>query len=185
MIAGLLSLLGSSAVGSLLGGIFAFLNHRTDLETKKIELAHETDKWAHDLKLRSADLEMAKEEAKARLDVAVVETDGAIETARMAAIAASQVADRVTADDIKAAGKLGWMLVIAAVVNKLIRPIATIALAGTAIYLNLVLVSKMTDNWGALTVAQQYDAVMQATAWITGQAGAVLGYWFVSRGTSK
>ena len=34
----------------------------------------------------------------------------------------------------------------------------------------------------ALPTTMQFEAAMQAFAWITGQASAVLGYWFVSRG---
>ena len=71
MIASLIALLGSSAVGSLIGGVFAFLNRKTDIEVKRIELAHEVDKWSHDLKVRESDLAIAKEEAKSKLDVAV------------------------------------------------------------------------------------------------------------------
>lgn len=178
MISGILALLGSSAVGTLLGGIFAFLNKKADLDIRKMELAHELTKL-------DKELEYAKQEAISKHDVAVVEADGSIETARMAAIAATVAADAITAADIKAAGSWGWVLIFAAGLNRAVRPIMTIVLAGTAIYLNIELITKLTSFWTSLTPLQQLDTSMQAFAWITGQAGVVIGYWFVSRGTAK
>lgn len=185
MISAILSLLGSSAVGSILGGIFAFLNRKADIQAKQVELAHEKDRWAHDLAVKDKDLEYAKAEAAGRKDVAIVEGEATVEAARFTAIAASQEADRVTADELRAAGKMRWLLVLASAFNKWVRPLATVALAGAAIYVNLVLVGKLLEVWPTLNADRQYDAAMQAFAWITGQAGAVLGYWFVSRGSSK
>jgi nitrogen fixation protein FixH len=62
---------------------------------------------------------------------------------------------------------------------------ATVILATAAISVNLLLMHKLAESWPTLTPAQQYDAAMQAFAWITGQASAALGYWFVARGSSK
>lgn len=185
MISAILSLLGSSAVGSILGGIFAFLNRKADLEVKRMELQHETARWQHDLAVKDKDLEYARAEAQGRKDVAMIEGEADMETARFAAIGAAHQADRVTAEELQAAGKMRWMLVLASLVNKLIRPAATVILASAAVYLNMLLIEKMVNSWPTLTPTQQYDAAMQAFAWITGQAGAVLGYWFVSRGSSK
>lgn len=185
MISAILSLLGSSAVGSILGGIFALLNRKTDLEAKRLELDHERSKWTHELAVQDKQLEYARAEAQGRKDVAIVEGEATVEAARMAAIAAAQAGDRITADELNAAGKWKWLLVFASTLNRLVRPIATALLAGTAIYVNLLLVWKLADVWTTLTPSQQFDAAMQAFAWITGQAGAVLGYWFVSRGTSR
>jgi hypothetical protein len=185
MIAGILSILGSSTIGSLLGGIFAWLNRKADIAAKALELAHEKDKWAHDAAMKAADLEYAKQEAQAKKDVAIIETDGSIEVARMSAIAAAQAADKVDAAEITAAGKLGWLLVIASAVTKLVRPCATVILTTAALYLNYLLIDRLVHNWPALTTTQQYEAAMQAFAWITGQGSAVLGYWFVARGSSK
>lgn len=184
MIAAILSLLGSSAVGSLIGGIFAFLNRKTDIEVKRIELDHEKDKWAHDLAVRESDLAIAREEAKAKLDVAVVEGDATVDAARMAAIGQIAMAERVSADDIKAAGKSGWLLVVASTFNRMIRPVLTLALAAAALYINWLVINMMVTDWPALDKQQRYDAGMQAFAWVTAQASMAFGYWFVSRGTS-
>lgn len=184
MISAILSILGSSAVGSILGGLFAFLNRKADLQAKQMDLAHEQARWAHDLVVKDKDVEYARIEAQGRKDVAVVEGEATVEAARMAAIAVAQQADRVTADELQAAGTWAGWLVLSSVFNRLVRPAATVVLAAAAIHLNCMLIAKLADGWPALTQAQQYDAAMQAFAWITGQAAAALGYWFVARGSS-
>jgi len=185
MIAALLSLLGSSAIGSLIGGVFAFLNRKTDIEVKRIELSHEKDKWAHDLAVRESDLKIAQAEAQGRKDVAIIEGDVTVDASRMAAIAEIAKAEQITADDIKAAGWWGFLLVWANVLNKLIRPILTVALAAAALWINWLVIDKLTTGWPALSQAQQFETGMQAFAWVTAQASMAFGYWFVSRGSSK
>lgn len=178
MISAILSILGSSAVGSLIGGVFAFLNRKVDIEAKRLD--HE-----HDLALRRADLDLAQAEAQGRLQVAVVEADGAIETARMTAIGQAQQADALSAAQIKAAGTVGGLLLVFTdVLRRLIRPAATVALVGAALALNWLLIERLASTWPTLTPAQQLDAAMQAFAWVTGQASMVLGYWFISRGNA-
>lgn len=185
MITAILSLLGSSAVGSLIGGVFAFMNRKADMEAKRVELDHDKAKWAHELELRKSDMEMAKVEAQGRLDVAVVESDAAVDTARMQAIAQISESEKVSAEEIKAAGKLGWMFVFSSVLNKLIRPVLTVGLAAAALFLNWMVIHKLTDSWTTLTPAQQFETGMQAFAWVTAQSSMAFSYWFVSRGTSK
>lgn len=185
MFTSIIALLGSSAIGSLIGGIFAFLNRKTDITVKQMELSHEKDKWDHELKVRESDLAIAKEEAKGKLDVAVAEGEAAFDMARMNAIATVQANEKITAEEIKAAGNLGWLFVLASVFNKLIRPVLTVILAFAAIYLNWLMIDKLVNNWPTMTQAQQFDAGMQAFAWVTAQASTAFAYWFVSRGTGK
>ena len=185
MIAALLSILGSSAVGSILGGIFAFLNKKSDLDAKRMDLDHERARWTHDLAVKDKDLEYARVEAQGRKDVAVVEGDYAAEVARMTAIGLSHQADQITADEITAAGKWGWLLVFGAALKAWIRPLTTVVLTTAAIYINWLLIDKLAGNWEMLTRDQQFDASMQAFAWVTGQAAACLSYWFISRGAGK
>lgn len=176
MISAILSLLGSSAVGSLIGGIFALLNRKVDIEAKRAD-------HTHDIELRRFDMAMAKLEAEGRLQVAMVEADGIAEAARMDAIGQSHQADALDANTIKAAGKTGGLLlVLTDVFRRLIRPVITVALVGAALWLNWMLIDKLGNGWESLTTMQQFEAAMQAFAWVTGQASAVLGYWFVSRG---
>lgn len=184
MITAILSVLGSSAFGSIIGGVFAWLNRKADAEAKRAELEHEARRWDHDLRLRAADMEMAKAEAAGRREVAIIEGDAQAETARMQAIGQSHEADRLSAEELKAAGGMRWLLVLVAGLNKLVRPLSTLALGGCALYLNWILIDRLGQGWGDLTLAQRFEAGMQAFAWVTGQASAAFGYIFVSRGTS-
>lgn len=185
MITAILSLLGSSAVGSIIGGLFAWMNRKADIAAKEYELDHDKAKWAHELELRKSDIEIAKVEAQGRLDVAIAETDAAVDTARMQAIAQITESEKVNADEIKAAGKIGWMLVLVSVLNKLIRPFLTVGLAGAALFINWLVIEKLTMNWGSLTQAQQFETGLQAFSWITAQSSMAFSYWFVSRGSSN
>jgi hypothetical protein len=178
MLSAILAILGSSTVGSLIGGIFAFLNKKADIEIKKLDQAHE-------LELRKEDRELAKIEAEGRLQVAVAEAEGSIESARMTAIGQAHAADNLDAETVKSAGGWAWLLILTDVYRRLIRPNLTLVLVGMALYLNWLLVELLGAGWGTLSKQQQYEAAMQAFAWITGQASAVIGYWFVSRGQSK
>lgn len=185
MISAILSLLGSSAVGSIIGGIFAFLNRKADADMKRLELDHEKAKWDHELKAREKDLEIAKAEAQGRKEVAIIEGEALVGAAQMKAIAEVQVAERVTPEEIQAAGKWGFLFVWVSVFTKAIRPVLTIALAVAALYLNWIVIGRLTQGWDALTQERQFEVGMQAFAWVTAQASMAFGYWFVSRGAGK
>ena len=178
MLSAILAILGSSTVGSLIGGVFAFLNKKADIEIRRLDQAHE-------LELRKEDRELAKVEAEGRLQVAVAEAEGSIESARMTAIGQAHQADNLDAEAIKSAGGWAWVLIFTDAFRRMIRPSLTLLLVGMALYLNWLLVERLGAGWETLSIDQRYDAAMQAFAWLTGQASAVLGYWFVSRGQSK
>ena len=178
MLSAILAILGSSTVGSLIGGIFAFLNKKADIEIKKLDQAHE-------ILMRKEDTELAKVEAEGRLQVAVAEAEGSIESARMTAIGQAHAADNLDAETVKSAGGWAWLLILTDAFRRLIRPSLTLLLVGMALYLNWLLVERLGAGWETLSIDQRYDAAMQAFAWLTGQASAVIGYWFVSRGQSK
>lgn len=178
MLSAILAILGSSTVGSLIGGVFAFLNKKADIEIRRLDQAHE-------LELRKEDRELAKVEAEGRLQVAVAEAEGSIESARMTAIGQAHQADNLDAETIKNAGGWAWLLILTIAFRKLIRPGLTVLLVGMAVYLNWLLIERLGVGWETLSIDQRYDAAMQAFAWLTGQASAVIGYWFVSRGQPK
>ena len=178
MLSAILAILGSSTVGSLIGGIFAFLNKKADIEIKKLDQAHE-------ILMRKEDTELAKVEAEGRLQVAVAEAEGSIESARMTAIGQAHAADNLDAETVKSAGGWAWLLILTDAFRRLIRPSLTLLLVGMALYLNWLLVERLGAGWETLSIDQRYDAAMQAFASLTGQASAVIGYWFVSRGQSK
>jgi hypothetical protein len=186
----ILEFLGSSVFGTLLGGFFAFMNKRNELEAKRLDHAHAEKQWVAQreerVELRGVDLQIAQAEAQRAKDVAVAESEGRIESARMSALAAAQTADKVTAEELKAAGKWRWVLVLATGFNKLIRPIATITLTYYAVRLSLLLIERMTGaDWGVFSATQKFDTGMEAFRWVTAQASAALGYWFMARGSSK
>ncbi len=185
MISAILTLLGSSTVGSLLGGIFAFLNRKLDMAQKVQDQIHETKKWEHDLKVKDKDLEYAQVEAASKKDVAIIEGETVIESSRMHAIAASQKEDSVTAEELAAAGKWKWLLVTASAYRKSMRSILTTVVGGAAIAVNLALAWQFQEAWPSLDKGQQNELIMQALAWISAQASMMFGYWFVSRGTSE
>ena len=185
MISAIIALLGSSAFGSIIGGVFGILNKRNDLEVKKLDLQQEQSRWAHDVVMREKDLQMLAAEAAARKDVAIVEADGAIEAARMVAIGQAHAADTLTASELNAAGKWRGLLVGIHGLNRVVRPLLTLIVCGTALYINWLLLDAVVVAWPAMDSTQRYDLGVQAFAWLTGQASAVIGYWFVSRGSSK
>lgn len=186
MLSLLFAFLGSSGFGSILGGIMGFFNRKLDIDQKRMELDHERLRWGHDLELRKADLEQVRAEAAGRREVAVVEGDATVEAARMAALAASFQADAVDAEELKAAGWWSWLLVLSDAFRRFIRPGATVALLAGTMYINYLLIGKLTGpTWDLLTLDQKHDLALQAIAWMGGQTGAALSYWFVSRGSSK
>lgn len=184
-ISGLLSILGSSAVGSLIGIVGGILNRKADIEAKRLDLDHEAKRWVHEVNLRDKDIEYAKTEAAGRRDVAIEEAEGLIESARFKAMGEAQTADAIDAGDIKKAGKWAWAVAISFLLNKVIRPVLTIVLCFVALKVNWLVLDFFTAGWSAFTLEQKYDAGMQALAWVMGQASAVIGYWFMSRGAKR
>lgn len=181
----LMTLMGSSAVGSAIGGVFAFFNRKADIEAKKLEYAHQEKKWDHDLQVKDKDLEYARLEAAGKKEVAILENDAVVEAARMGAIGAVATAETITGDDIRAAGKWGVLLVFAGVFNRLIRPVLTVVLAFAALYLNYLVIDMMTQGWDQFSTDTKFQIGMQAFAWVTAQASMAFAYWFVSRGVGK
>jgi hypothetical protein len=184
MMGALLAFLGSSASGSLIGGLFALFNRKIDIDAKKLDLAHEVARWGHEVALRDKDIALAQAEAQGRKEVAIIEGDSMVEAARMEAIGQSHAAEKLDASELKAAGKFAPVLVFVSALNKLIRPILTIALAGAAIYINWLFIEAFRTSNVLLSPEQQLDLYTQAAAWIGGQGAAVISYWFVSRGSS-
>lgn len=184
IISALLSLLGSSAIGSLIGGVFAFLNRKTDLEAKRLDLLHEQARWGHETALRDKDIALAQVEAQGKKDVVFAENDGRFEIERMRAIGQAQAGDQVGAAEIAAAGRMGWLYVVIGAFNKAVRPLATVVVVGAVLWVNWMLISAFIEQWPSLPQPDRLKLAVEALAWLCGQASIILGYWFVSRGTS-
>lgn len=185
MFAAILSVLGSSAFGSFLGAIMAFFNRKLDLQVKVQELAHEERRWEHDLRVKAADLEYARVEAASKEQVAFIEAEAVLEAARFSTIAETSKADEVSSAEIAAAGRLGWLFVVASAYRKSMRSLLTTVVGGAAIAVNLALVWQFQVAWDGLDEAARKELIFQALAWISAQASMMFGYWFVSRGSTE
>lgn len=181
----IVTLLGSSAVGSAIGGIFAYLNRKADLQAKQMDQAHEREGWVHKAAMRDKDLAVAQAEAQGKKEVAIVEGEALVAAAQLKAIADVQVAEKVTADEIRAAGKWGVLFVWVSVFIKSIRPGLTVMVGSTAVALNVALIYMMFRNWDQFSTDTWFQFGQQALVWITGQASMMFGYWFVARGVGK
>lgn len=183
----ILSILGSAPFGALIGGLLGIWNRKVDVENMRLDQEHERGRWTHEAMLRDKDLQQANIEAAGRRDVALQEKEGTIEVARMEAIARAQAADRVDPQLFKASGKFGkFFLVLLTFFQGIIRPLLTVALVGTALWINLELILLLRGKtWGTLDAKLQLEISMLAINWTTGQASACIQYWMVSRGTGK
>ena len=180
----MLAALLSPLLGSAVGGFFAWLKGNQDLEGKRIDNAARVANNAHEMSLRDKDIELAKAEAAGRRDVAIIEGEATIESARYGAIAQVEQAEQVTADEIKAAGWWSWLLVMVSAMRKSVRPVLTYAMVGSALYLNAEVLSYFMKDWSSLTSDQRFNAGMQAFGWVTTQASGIITYWFFTRKSS-
>lgn len=186
MLTMLLAFLGSSGFGSILGGVMGFLNRKVDLEAKRMDLEHERSRWGHEAAMREADLRQVQAEAAGRREVAVVEGESAAEVARMAALSAAYASDNLDPAALDKAGWWRWTLVLADAMRRFIRPGATVALLAGTMYVNWLLIDKLTGpSWSSLDATQRHELALQAISWLGAQTSAALSYWFVSRGSSK
>jgi hypothetical protein len=176
----LASLLGP-LFGSGLGLLGAWVKGKQDLEVKKLELDDAAKSRTHELLLRDKDIEVSKAEAQSRKDVAIIEGESQIESSRFAAIAEIEKSDQVSADEIKAAGGMSWLLVIVSAMRKSVRPVLTYALVGSSLWLNAEVLGYFLKDWQSLNQTQKFDAGMQSFAWVTTQASAIITYWFMTR----
>jgi hypothetical protein len=174
IISGILSILGSSFMGTLLGGAFAFLN-------KKQDTALELAKLQHELHLRDKDIALATAEAQGHAAVAFEQAEGA----RFAAIGQAHAADVTTGEQLKEAGFWRFLFVWAEAYRKVMRPAITTALLGAALWANYIVFTYLQSAWPNIGVTGQLDLVLQAFGWVSGQASACVAYWMVSRGAPK
>lgn len=174
MIAGLISLLSSSALGVILGHLFGWLNRREDARIKLFELEHQAKRWAHELLLRDKDRELMQAEFAARAQIASIEVEGEIAHAEAEALAAAHAADKAT---------YGGGLVD--VVRGFVRPVLTGLLVVGALYVNFILLRLLTETWPTLTQGEKLKLMLLALEWLFFQAGSAIGFWFGSRGQPR
>lgn len=174
MITGILSILGSSFMGTLLGGLFAAWGK---LQDTKLELK----RMDNELVMRDKDIELARVESQGQMFIAAEAT----EVARFAAIAATAESDKIDGETLKQAGWLRFLFVVAEAYRKMMRPAITTALLAGALWANWMVFTYLSATWPILDAQQQLDLVLQAFGWVTGQASACVAYWMVSRGQPR
>lgn len=181
-------LLGSSAVGGLVGGVLAIFNRRLDIKAKSQEYAflasQQSAQQAHERGLRKDDLEIAQAEAAGRRDVAIVEGDARESAARMDALASAHAASALTEGQLREAGAFGRVALVVAdvLLLKPVRPLATAVLTAMALWLSYELIGQLrADGWATLSPDQKLSTATTALNWCFGQASAALSYWFLSR----
>lgn len=162
MLEGLIALLGTSSIGAIIGGVLGIMNKRLDI---KVEM----EKLKHQALLRDKDLELAKVEAAGALAIREEETEGD----RLDAIGQVHVSDVVNADLLNASKSGRKWYVAVDVLRRAIRPVATVILLWAAF-----------ATVYAVFGEEDLDLTREAFLWVTGQASAVLSFWFLSR-TSK
>jgi hypothetical protein len=186
MLEAILPMLASGPVGLLVGGVTAFFKGKQELEARRLELQFQDKKFAHEITLRKSDLEIAQAEAQGKKDVAIVEGDSAVEAARMAAMAQASVSDAVTSDQLKEAGPIGKVfLAFVGGLQKLLRPGLTLYLVILAAGVNGLILAAWPSTYPTLPPEQKIKVIMDAVSWVTGQASAVLGYWFYQRASAS
>lgn len=187
MLTEILGFFAGPAVGSLVGGVLGYFNRKNDIALKKIEVDLERDRWVHQRGLRELDMQQVRVENEGRRDVAVIEADALVEKAIAEARARAQASDQVNAAELKAAGGFGrFLLTLVMVLQKVIRPAATILLLASATWLNAEFIGLLRgETWALLSPVERLSLGRQALEWTLTQASLVLSYWFVARGTGK
>lgn len=186
MFTALMALLGSSPVGAIIGGLFAFLNKKNDLEVRRLEFEQESKRWQFELDSKEKDIALVKMEAESRKDVAIVEGDARIEQARAEAIASINESERIDAATLTAAGSniARYIIITTNTLSKVVRPVITLLFMASVVSINTLVVSKLMEVWPEMDEARQMEISMYVLAWFLGQASAIIQYWFVSRGSS-
>jgi hypothetical protein len=183
MILGFLStLLGSSFLGSITGMLAAWFKGKQELEVRRLELEHESRKMGHEITLRGMDLDLARVEAAGRKDVALIEGDAASEVARLQAIAKVVEADAVTPAEVQSYGRFGKaMMACVSFVQKIIRPGLTIYLVACAVVINSTVLAHLGVAFDAASAPEKLRLIEVAMSWVSLQASACLGYYFLQR----
>jgi hypothetical protein len=168
MFTALLSFLGGPAIGSLIGAVMGYFNRKLDVDLKKHELEQRRLDREHDAAMRRLDIELAREEAKGKAEVAVIEGSTAIESERMRSLAAAFESDKGPNDWVDRQ-------------RRLVRVVLTYLLTFGAMAVNGALLWRLGMVWDALPDAARHELILNGTLWVLTQASAVIAFWFVSR----
>lgn len=160
-------LLGSNAVGSMIGWVGGLMNRKVDLEAKRLDLADRDKDRAHEQAMRRIDLEVMAAEAASKERVASIEAEGKVQTSAWDALAESYRQEAATP-----AGSF----------SKAIRPLLTLlfGLAGLA-QAAAVFWFVFAINRTPLNPTQLNQLALYSIEWVFFQGGLVVGWWFANR----
>ncbi len=163
-------LLGSSAVGSVIGWVGGWLQRRQDLEVLRLEMADRPAQRQHELALRADDRETLRMEAESRERVASIETEGRVESAQLDAIAAGY------ASQFDGGGRI-------ATFSSFIRPFTTMYfLIVSSVLTGVILwLAHSAGALDALGVDRWYGLVEYVVLWVLFHASIAIGWWFAMR----
>lgn len=167
---GIFKLLGSTAFGTIFGGVMGLFNRKADLEVKKLDLEDARNQREHELALRDKDAAIMDKEWAGRMKVAQVEGEAKVDAAGFDALAKSY--------DFAKPAAGSRMEAFSAFVRPFISItyfIVTSAGSGWILYYAFA-VRNVT-----LTPDQWYDLVMYVIAWLAFMAGATIGWWYAMR----
>ena len=164
----ILAILKSGAVGSALGWIGGAIQKHQDLQVRKVELAFEEKKFAHDLELRRVDIEIMDREIAGKERIASIEAEGKVSVAQLDAIADGYKTQFTGSGRVDA-------------FSRLIRPIVTVYFVLTSTILTYLIFKSAIDSGVQFTQQQWHDWVSYVLEWIFFQSGVVIGWWFAMR----
>lgn len=174
MIATIIALLSSNAVGSLVGWIGGWLNRKVDLQNRDKDLEELKVKNTHELAMRDKDMEQIKIEAEAKVEVASKEAEGLIESEAYKAMGASYE------EQAKPSG-ITWIDGF----SKAIRPFVTVIFTFASLIVSGVIIYLAVKSGVQFTVIEWKEWITYILHWVFFQAGVVIGWWFSNRPSKK
>lgn len=180
-----------AAGGGLFGMIGGLVRQFLDYRDKKDAQAHDLDvlkaTQAHELALRDKDKELLVAESESQFKLAEVQIDGAVETARLGAVAASYAGDKANFATGESAKNSPWFIAVD-FLRGVIRPGITLLfdLALLAIWICLIVLlwpelARLFAAKDPSIVQPLWSLLNEITKSIIFLATTATGYWFVAR----
>jgi hypothetical protein len=164
---------GAGAVIGVLGSIlnrgFSLLEHRERRQDRRLDMAHEKDRWGHEVRLHQLQSQLRREESERELALATQALRRAAEEGSWSGLRDSVAADQALVTD--------WRWVQA--VRSLVRPALTLTL--WLLFFALFLVSLgagLPEQTAASVTVRFVDAVTFA-------ATTALAWWFGDRAPGR
>lgn len=170
MLTALLSLLGTSGFGAIIGWLGGAVNRYFDMKTKDKDLDAKKVDQAHELALKDKDLEYMREEYAQRAQLAQAEGEIELQKAGYAALETSYSND-------KAAYGGGFV----DSVRGLLRPLITLAFFGFAVAVFVAVLQIVWEQRITFTRDEVFELFKYCVYWVLFQAAVCIGWWFALR----